>query len=168
MIIRDVFNDNDIFEQLDHLLHSCTDHFIAHGISERWITEETLLQIQMDPDRHIFGTFITNKKEMIGAMELKIGYPAINTLTIGWILIDPEYRGKGMGSKLLNYIEKWARKEWNVNNIFIYLSETEILTKTFFLKNGFINLKKQQIEKQEGKEFTVTLFGKCLDQEPSN
>ncbi len=165
MLIRDVFNDKDILEQLDRLYKDCSDYFTIYNMYQLWAAEETLLQIQMDPDRHLFGVFMPNKTEMLGAVEIKAEYPTLGALTIGWILIAPSFRGKGVGSELFRFIELKAVKDWSTTEIFVNLSEHESRAELFLTKNGFINTGKQRKEKQGGNEFTVTLFTKHINQD---
>ncbi len=165
IVIRDIFNDNDVLEQLNRLYQDCSDYFAIHGMSQRWAAEETLLQIQMDPDRHLFGVFMPDKVEILGAAEIKAEYPASGFLTIGWMLIAPWFRGKGIGSELLRYIELQAVKDWNMTELFVSISEHESRAETFLIRNGFVSTRKQRKEKQEGNEFTVTLFEKRIGQD---
>lgn len=106
ILIRDIFNDENVVEQLDALYKSCSDYFQVHGVSERWAAEETLLQIQMDPDRRILGVFLADSSQLTGAVEVKLRYPSNDCVTIGSILFRPEWRGKGFGTEMLREIER--------------------------------------------------------------
>jgi ribosomal protein S18 acetylase RimI-like enzyme len=60
------------------------------------------------------------------------------TFDLYWIAVDPDFQGKGMGSKLLDFLEKMV-KELKGR---IILADTSSVpqyekTKSFYLKNGF-------------------------------
>jgi ribosomal protein S18 acetylase RimI-like enzyme len=60
------------------------------------------------------------------------------TFDLYWIAVDPDFQGKGMGSKLLDFLEKMV-KELKGR---ILLADTSSVpqyekTKSFYLKNGF-------------------------------
>ncbi len=60
------------------------------------------------------------------------------TFDLYWIAVDPDFQGKGMGSRLLDFLEKMV-KELKGR---ILLADTSSVpqyekTKSFYLKNGF-------------------------------
>jgi ribosomal protein S18 acetylase RimI-like enzyme len=60
------------------------------------------------------------------------------TFDLYWIAVDPDFQGKGMGSRLLDFLEKMVKKLKGR----IILADTSSVpqyekTKDFYLKNGF-------------------------------
>jgi len=59
-----------------------------------------------DKKNIIFNTYIQDK--LVGLITFKLDYGGI--IYMEWIAVDKSYRGKGLGSKLLDFGEKWAIK----------------------------------------------------------
>ena len=65
------------------------------------------------------------------------------------MFVDKNYRGKefGVGQKLLNSLVAWARQK-GVTDIFLGTTEKFIGAQRFYVKNGFIELQKQDLPKE--------------------
>jgi ribosomal protein S18 acetylase RimI-like enzyme len=60
------------------------------------------------------------------------------TFDLYWIVVDPNFQGKGIGSKLLDFLEEGVREEGGR----MILADTSTIpqyekTKNFYLQNGF-------------------------------
>ncbi|MCK5527041.1 MAG: GNAT family N-acetyltransferase [Candidatus Latescibacteria bacterium] len=165
ILVRDIFNDENVVEQLDALYKSCSVYFQAHGMSSRWAAEDQLLQIQMDPDRRILGVLLADSSELIGAVDVKLYYPSIDCVTIGSILFRPEWRGKGFGTETLREIERRAIRDWKTTKLEIAVSEHANAASYFLAKNGFKKTERHTIERRETEPFEVVFWEKYLQVE---
>ncbi len=59
-----------------------------------------------------------------------------NSATIGLIAIKPDYQGKGIGAKLLNYVENILFKQ-NINKLLIPTQQTNEAACKFYLKQNY-------------------------------
>lgn len=105
--------------------------------------EETILSYQKDVfNKQYFIDLFKNKKnailgayknkEIVGFIALKADFGGV--LFIDWLAVEKKYRGKGIGSMLLQKTEQWA-----LGNKFHYLylfTETE-KNKEFYTSRGF-------------------------------
>ena len=162
VLIRDIFDDENVVEQLEALYESCADFFEVHGISRRWAGEEVLLLTQMDPRRHLLGVFAADRPELIGAVEIMAEYPCSDCVTLASILLRPEYRRKGLGTEILRTIENLARTNWDAARLEIAVTEHERARSLFLTKNGFKRTERRKIDRREGEPFEVVVWEKHL------
>lgn len=59
-------------------------------------------------DKFVFGVYRSNK--LIGIIDIIRNFPTIGVWTIGVLLLDPEERGKGLGTVIHQSLVKWAKK----------------------------------------------------------
>ena len=62
-------------------------------------------------------------------------------IEIDYIIVDYDYRNKGIASNLLNYIEN---KHKNAENITLEVRESNLSAINFYLKNGFTEITKRK------------------------
>ena len=90
--------------------------------------------------------FFSGLQDCIFVAELNgsvIGYISINAnndtkqyLYIDDFCVDKNFRNKGIGTKLLNMVENYA-KEIGINDICLHVEKTNTLAKNLYYKNGF-------------------------------
>ena len=80
---------------------------IAENLPE-WFNENGIKAIKEDLEKEETFIILDNEK-VLGFITVK----PLNkdSLEILWLAIKREFRGKGLGTKLLDFIEKWAKKQ---------------------------------------------------------
>ncbi|WP_237698674.1 GNAT family N-acetyltransferase [Pyrococcus yayanosii] len=123
--------------QTDDERNACLE--VARNLSE-WFNEAGLRAIEEDLKSEI--TFIALDKEVLGFITVK----SLNekVLEILWMAVRREHRGKGIGSKLLNFVEEWA-KEHRFEVLLVKTSgdlsyKPYDETRKFYEKNGFVSV----------------------------
>lgn len=58
-------------------------------------------------DKRIVGIF-DQHNELIGVLDALVDFPATGDWTMGMLLLDPEHRGAGLGTVILEAYEDWA------------------------------------------------------------
>ena len=58
-------------------------------------------------DKRILGVF-DRHNELIGILDALVDFPAVGDWTMGMLLLDPEHRGAGLGTVVLEAYEDWA------------------------------------------------------------
>ena len=117
VLMRDIFDDENVVKQLDALCESCVDFFEVHGISRRWGRGEVLLLAQMDPCRHLLGVLAADRSELIGAVEIMAECPCSACVTVASIPLRPEYRTKALGTEILRTLENPTRNSSDATRI---------------------------------------------------
>jgi len=62
-----------------------------------------------------------------------IGTVSLGKNQIGELYVDPDYAGRGIGKKLLNFIEKYAKSK-DIKNIYLF---STVSSEKFYKKNGY-------------------------------
>jgi len=98
--------------------------------------------IEKDYSKKVFAKNLKEKKRAIFiALEGReiVGFLVVNKPYGGvsfapWLGVKKEFRGKGIGGKLMSYWEKWAKRAGAHS---LLLSTSQIRKKDFYLKCGF-------------------------------
>jgi ribosomal protein S18 acetylase RimI-like enzyme len=82
---------------------------------------------------HILTLVLTNKNDNI------IGYAHLDFEEKIWlgICVCENYRGKGFGKKIINYLLEYAKNN-NIKKIHLTVDKDNIIAKKLYEKNGFI------------------------------
>jgi len=101
-------------QRLQRLFDRCTDYFrIATGAPA--VPEEATRAFVAGPpskevsDKRIVG--ILQDETLVGVLDSIKDWPSDGVWTMGMLLIDPDHRGKGLGSKVLEEFEGWSASE---------------------------------------------------------
>lgn len=84
-------------------------------------------------DDYEYIIYAKNKGIIVGFVGL---YYINNYLSINQLCVHPDYRNKGIGTHILNYI----KKIYNKSHLILYIDKNKPLTyylHNFYLKNGF-------------------------------
>jgi GNAT superfamily N-acetyltransferase len=61
-------------------------------------------------DKVVFGLFAERPDELVGVIDLLRGYPSADSWWIGLCLIDPAWRGRGLGERVIADLHAWFRQ----------------------------------------------------------
>ena len=145
MIIKNAVIEEEIV--LQNLCASWKDKEFLEGNAfskdyiERGITEGYLPPItNASKDNHRFKSiYLKEEKEIIGLIDLYLGYPNENTLWIGMFLIGTEYQSKGYAHEAFQLLEKSiVDQKINKIGIGVYLKNWRGLR--FWVKEGFTKI----------------------------
>lgn len=117
------------FEQIYEIEQAC---FV-----EPYTREQLMYEFSENPLNKILGAYDEDK--IVGFVDYMITF---NSATISQIAVLPDYRKKGLGSKLLEEMEKSFPKEIDdvVETITLEVRESNINAISFYKKNGYENV----------------------------
>lgn len=117
------------FEQIYEIEQAC---FV-----EPYTREQLLYEFSENPLNRILVAYDEDK--IVGFVDYMITF---NSATISQIAVLPNYRKKGLGSKLLEEMEKSFPKEIDdvVETITLEVRESNINAISFYKKNGYENI----------------------------
>lgn len=117
------------FEQIYEIEQAC--------FAEPYTREQLMYEFSENPLNKILVAYDENK--IVGFVDYMITF---NSATISQIAVLPNYRKKGLGSKLLEEMEKSFPKEIDdvVETITLEVRESSINAISFYKKNGYENV----------------------------
>ena len=62
------------------------------------------------PDDKLVIGLSTERQDLIGVLDIIRDYPAQHDWWVGLLLLDPAYRGRGLGQQVFRAFEQWAGK----------------------------------------------------------
>jgi len=138
-------NDRDMIHDL---CIKCNDYYRI--VSGKAPDEESVRDILnavppgMDrKNKFTFGIF-DNAGNLAGLSDVVLNYKTVNEITIGLLLIDPDYRRKHLGKCFVEYIINWG-KELDKGNIRLGIAEDNINAVKFWEKLGFKSFDKKEM-----------------------
>ena len=149
----------DIYD-IQNLCERCSDYFcIDQGSGPDRDEGRKILEI-LPPqkgirDKFVLGVYNTEKR-LIGLIDIVKNYPTENEWMLGFLLIDPDERNKGLGKLLHNALIYWVRNEKGKKIRIGVLNENEKAFR-FWSSLGYklINKNKLQRKGKEDKEILV-------------
>lgn len=104
-------------------------------------------------DKLVIGIF-TEKQNLIGVLDLIRDYPAQGDWWLGVLLLDPAYRGQGLGERIYNAFEKWVT-HYRVQRIYLGVIDRNQNAYRFWQKVGFVPADSQPARHIGNAEHTV-------------
>lgn len=86
-------------------------------------------------NKHVIGVYHYNN--LVGVIDLLIGYPNIKTTYIGLMLISEQNQSQGVGRATYDELEKYIRKKAILNTIRLSVVEANGFVVKFWTKMGF-------------------------------
>ncbi|HLD48801.1 MAG TPA: GNAT family N-acetyltransferase [archaeon] len=74
--------------------------------------------------------------ELVGYVTLKPFFPGYKHCEIYWLAVKKKCQGQGIGTKLMRFIEKYAKKN-GFRKVCLYTGQNMKLTKKFYEKIGY-------------------------------
>ncbi len=99
------------------------------------------------PDDKIVIGFSTEGQVLIGVLDIVKDYPAQNDWWVGLLLLDPAYRGLGLGQRVFRGFEQWARQH-DAQRIHLGVVEQNQRAYRFWKTLGF-----EVVERRPTKQF---------------
>lgn len=87
----------------------------------------------------------TRKLDLIGLLDTIRNYPAFHDWWVGLLLLDPDHRGRGLGSRVFQAFEKWVIHH-GAQRIYLGVIEENRRAYQFWQKLGF-----EPVERRPGK-----------------
>jgi ribosomal protein S18 acetylase RimI-like enzyme len=115
---------------------------------------------RFDKKQEIFFGF-KEGNELKGYVTLKPFFPGHNHCEIYWIAVKKKYQGMGIGGKLMNFVEKYAKKR-GFRKIFLYTNEKMKFTRRFYEKLGYKLINKFPGYYGFSSNNTAVLYGKII------
>jgi ribosomal protein S18 acetylase RimI-like enzyme len=129
--------------------NSIADSTYATGMDypiKRENLREKFVEVTICCSEFFVGIYITGK--LIGLLKGSFKYGDLSSIWIGSLVIDPKYRNKGWGSKAINLFVGYAKGKKCYKNIYLSVSEENVCGRSFWSKNGFLEVKK--LDKTDG------------------
>lgn len=93
------------------------------------------IQNRFDKGHEIFFGYKQNN-ELIGYVTLKPFFPGYKHCEVYWLAVKKKCQGQGIGSKLMEFIEKYAQKN-GFRKVCLYTGQNMKLTRKFYEKLGY-------------------------------
>lgn len=94
---------------------------------------------------------------VVGVIDLLMGYPERTTLSIGLLLIDPAYRGTGLGSELFEQCLSLTKKEFALRKVSLIVQEANAAALRFWQRKNFSLISSRNCNKTGQTEFIMEL-----------
>lgn len=93
------------------------------------------IQNRLDKGHEIFFGYKQNN-ELIGYVTLKPFFPGHKHCEVYWLAVKKKCQGRGLGTKLMKFIERYAKKNC-FRKICLYTGQNMKLTRKFYEKIGY-------------------------------
>jgi|SRR3989344_553738 len=122
--------------------------------------EEDLLPYIIDGKMgRLYLVVVNEEQSLIGVCYLDLGFEAFQVIRIGDFIIEENYRGKGVGKQIIDYIKKYCQ-ERGVKKLWLWTQEELTGAINFYKKNDF------EIEGKQKSQFLgkdALLMGLVID-----
>jgi ribosomal protein S18 acetylase RimI-like enzyme len=93
------------------------------------------IQARFDKGHEVFFGYKQND-ELVGYITLKPFFPGYKHCEVYWLAVKKKCQGQGIGTKLMNFIEKYAKKQ-GFRKVCVYTGKNMALTIRFYEKIGY-------------------------------
>jgi ribosomal protein S18 acetylase RimI-like enzyme len=93
------------------------------------------VQNRFDKGHEIFFGYKQND-ELVGYVTLKPFFPGYKHCEVYWLAVKKKCQGQGLGSKLMKFIEKYAKQN-GFRKVCLYTGQNMKLTRKFYEKIGY-------------------------------
>ena len=132
---------------LQGLLEKCTDYSeLVTGLPPDSSSAQTLLvdhpeEKSLD-DKYVIGVF-NIEGELVGVLDVVRNYPVQHEWWLGLLLLDPQYRSKGLGRQVYYQFEQWVSRQ-GVQSIWLGVVEQNERACQFWRSMGFEPIERRQ------------------------
>lgn len=166
MIIENSSNDyttralckNDI----DDIFSLCSSNTLFYRHHPPFVTKKSILEDmnalppnKTSDEKFYFGFFRSNK--LVALMDLILGYPNEKTAFVGLFMVDTEYQGQGVGSKIIEQCVV-VIKQAGFDVVRLGIDKGNPQSERFWTKNKFV--KTGEVREQE--HTTVILMERII------
>lgn len=110
-------------------------HLVGEGTPPPAMAERALVEAAAVPDRHIMG--IVLEEDLIGVLDFRLRYPAMDTAHLGLVLLVPDARGHGYGTLALDIWETWLEVQTPIERVRLSVVAHNRRAIRFWLKRGY-------------------------------
>lgn len=100
------------YDIVEELCKKCSDYFILSGETLPSKDDVSALFTDLPPNKNFEDKFflgIYKSDKLIGIIDIVRDYPTISEWTIGLLLLEPEERGRGLGTVIHEALVKWSK-----------------------------------------------------------
>lgn len=153
-------------DALQRLHESCSDfvELISGRQPEPGDAEKLLHELppgKQAEDKLDIGLFAAGGAEMIGFIDLIRDYPLQREWFLGLLLLDPAWRGSGLGATVYRTVEGWIREQKG-RAVHLVVQVQNSRARQFWERLGFLFVEYRR-QKMGTIENTVALMTKVLD-----
>jgi ribosomal protein S18 acetylase RimI-like enzyme len=130
----------------------------ANKISKSMMKKE--IADRFNSGHELFFGYI-DKGKIIGYVTLIPFFPGYKHCELYWVAVSKKYQGKGIGTALVRYIEKYA-KENKFRKIFLYTNKKMKKTRRFYEKLNYKKINEFKGYYGYKRNNTAVLYGKEL------
>jgi ribosomal protein S18 acetylase RimI-like enzyme len=150
---------------IQELIFKCADYVLlvdGHPPSPDGAREilEDLPPGKTREDKIALGAWAEDGR-LICVLDAVRGYPGASDWWIGLLLIDPAYRGQGLGEKVCRLFEDWA-SENGAENVYLGVVEANDRAYKFWQRLGFEEVQRRPPAKFDRREHVVIVMKKTL------
>lgn len=115
---------------------------------------------RFDECRELFFGYKENKT-LIGYVTIKPFFPGHKHCEVYWLAVRKAYQGKGIGTKLMEFIESYAKKK-GFRAVYVYTNKTMSKTREFYEKLGYKLVNEFPNYYGYKRNNTAVLYGKSI------
>lgn len=140
------------------LQNSCAEFFqLVHGRSPARADAEELLTDRPDglppEDKRVIA--IRKDDRLIGVLDLLSNYPQVDSWYLGLLMLDPEYRGEGIGDAICEATFAWIARQGG-RDLMLIVQEQNPAARRFWSRTGFQSIGETVQRLDGGRQNTVT------------
>ncbi|MGB6168698.1 MAG: GNAT family N-acetyltransferase [Geitlerinemataceae cyanobacterium] len=111
-------------------------------------------------DVYIFGLF-DSRNNLLGEISAVRHYPDVQTWWIGLMMLDPEYRGQGLGADFFRGFEHWVSAQ-GISQISLVAIEANETGLQFWKRMGFEAIRKTPPRQYKAKTHAVYVLSRAI------
>ncbi|WP_052256523.1 N-acetyltransferase [Salinicoccus sp. YB14-2] len=137
--LKSIDENNDLENFYDLIMKNKDyfDDYVEYKPTFKEVKEEFLLDVPLDVplnNKNVLGIYKQN--DLIGFLDILLSYPDNATCMIGYLVVDQNYRGQGIGQEVYNRA-KSMMIENNMKNIRLGVIKDNIPAVSMWEKQGF-------------------------------
>ena len=129
-------------EDIDIILEVCSQNQLFYQYHPPFATKESIAEDMQalppgkeEKDKFYVGYFTGN--ELVAVLDLIFCYPDEKTAYIGFFMMNKEYQGKGIGTRMISECGKYLA-DLNFEKIRLAIDKGNPQSEAFWTKNGFV------------------------------
>ncbi|MBI2264389.1 MAG: GNAT family N-acetyltransferase [Armatimonadetes bacterium] len=99
--------------------------------------ESEYQRLAEDPSRFFLGVEVYRSSQLVGVVDVRVGYPTKEAATIGLLLIRADQQGKGIGSETLSLVEHHLKGIGTISRIWAGIGRGNRSVIKFWKSRGY-------------------------------
>lgn len=104
-------------KDMDTIMSWCPDEKSFYNWSAGVLGEYPLTKERFERVREMIAFSAMEEKQVIGFFTMRNPGNTMDELRIGFVIIDPDYRGKGYGKRMLNLAVRYAKEIYGAHKV---------------------------------------------------